>query len=58
LGSLDEGNSSLIVQCGGETVLSAADKKMKKDFAGTRKSFTLGSLDEGSSSFDNPKQKS
>jgi hypothetical protein len=33
-------------------------KKMKKDFAGTRKSFTLGSLDEGSSSFDNPKQKS
>jgi len=56
LGSLDEGNSSLIVRCGGETVLSATDKKMKKDFAGTRERFTLGSLDEGSSSFDDPRR--
>jgi len=55
LGSLDEGNSSLILRCGGKTVLSAADEKMKKDFAGTREKNTLGSLDEGSSSFDDPR---
>ena len=42
LGSLDEGNSSLIVQCGGETVLSAADKKNEKRFCRNPKKFYIG----------------